>query len=612
MDIYRYQPFIIFSAFVLLLLFIMMWKNKITKQQLMLEQKKKNEFELKYQNQQIYADTIFGQAKIGIALLHLDGSFYNVNNALCEFLSYQPADLLKTNFFDLIKPNDINNIEESIQQLLKRETQFHQSEQLFYKKEGQTIWALLSLYILYDIQHQAKYFVVQIQNISLQKNAEARLKHMAYHDPLTSLANRNRLEQFIGHLLASARRHEQMFALLFLDLDRFKNVNDTIGHESGDLLLQIIAERLRNAVRNTDMVARLGGDEFVILLVDVKRMENIAAVAQKILNETLQVITIKGQEIYITTSIGISIYPYNGLSMQTLMKNADLALYRAKEHGRNNYEFYNTEMTNQAQEKLALQNALGHALAKKEFFLHFQPKMIIDTKRISGVEALLRWKNKEYSTVTPDEIVMLAEEMGLIVQVSEWILHESCKQLKIWHDAGMTSLTIAVNCSSRQIKQTTFVNHLLHILSSFNLPAHLIEIEVTESTLMQDPETILHALYALKDLGVQIVIDHFGTGYWSLNNLKRLAVNKIKIDKSIINQLTIDETSATITKAIIAMLNKLNIVSVATGVETAEQFEFLRKEGCVEIQGYFLSHPLNDEEMSKFLRHQKADVEIMT
>jgi diguanylate cyclase (GGDEF)-like protein len=436
-----------------------------------------------------------------------------------------------------------------------------------------------------------------------QRTVAEQLSHMAYHDSLTGLANRNGFEQFISQVLSSARQHNQEFALLFLDLDRFKNVNDTIGHEAGDLILQIIAERLRSAIRDIDMVARLGGDEFVLLITDMHKTESVAAIAQKILENILKVIVIQGQEIYLTTSIGISLYPQNGQTMQILMKNADLALYRAKEYGRNNYQFYTIEMTIRAQEKMMLQNALGHALVKDEFILHYQPMMNIETQKIIGLEALLRWKNKEYSSIPPSEIITLAEETGLIIPVSEWVLKTACQQLRHWRTAGFPALTMAVNCSARQFKQQNFADDILKIIMEAKIPASALEIEITESTIMQDPENTLRILYALKDLGVKIVIDDFGTGYWSLSNLKKLSVDKIKIDKTFIRQITIDEMSATITSAIIAMVNKLGIISIAEGVETQGQYEFLAREGCVDIQGYYLTPPLAQNAMTCFLKH---------
>ena len=571
-----------------------------------------HDVQIKLQEQQNLFEAIFNTTGIGIALLNLEGRFLRVNASLAELLGYEQADILTMNYYYLVHPNDLNNLQTNIQQLIDQKIKTYHSEQQCFRKNGEILWATSTLSLIRDEQDKPVYFIVQVQNITQQKQAEERLHHMAYHDPLTGLANRNKLEQFINHVLATSRRHQYGFALLFLDLDRFKNINDTLGHESGDLILQIIAERLRSTVRNTDMVARLGGDEFVLVITDVKKTEAVALIAQNVLENVLQVIIVQDQEIYLTTSIGISLYPYDGHNIQTLMKNADLALYRSKEHGRNNYQFYTAGMTSKAQEKMSLQNALGHALVKNEFTLAYQPKMEIKSRRITGIEALLRWKNKEYSAITPDEIIMLAEETGLIVPVSNWVLKTASQQLKTWHHQGLNSLTMAINCSGRQLKQMTFVDDILDLFSQIGLPLQSLEIEITESIIMQEPENTLRVLYALKDLGVQIVIDDFGTGYWSLNNLRRLSVDKIKIDKTFIKQITVDETSTTIAKAIIAMVNKLNIVSIAEGVETREQYEFLVQEGCTEIQGYYLTQPLSDTAMTKFLQHPVPDAEAIT
>jgi diguanylate cyclase (GGDEF)-like protein/PAS domain S-box-containing protein len=548
-------------------------------------------------------DSIFNNTTTGVVVLNVDGSIRRVNQSFCELLGYTDHDLLSMNFYSLIHPIELSRFQSVLHNLIGKQSSLHQSEQQLMNKKGDIIWAMSTVSLIQDVHGKPLYFLMQAHNITMQKMAEERLRHMAYHDPLTGLANRNKLEQFINQILASARRHQQSFALVFLDLDRFKNINDTIGHDAGDLLLQVVADRLRAAVRNTDMVARLGGDEFVLLITDVKRAESVALIAQKVLESVLEVITVKGHELYITTSVGISLYPFDGQTMQVLMKNADLAMYRAKENGRNNYQFYTLEMTNKAQKKMALQNALGHALAKNEFLLHYQPKLDLKTRRITGVEALLRWKNKDFGIITPDEIVMLAEETGLIIPVSEWVLMTACKQLKAWHDMGLTALTMAVNCSARQFKQGTFVDDILKILTRIDLPACALEIEVTESTIMQDPENTLRVLYALKDMGVKIVIDDFGTGYWSLSNLRRLSVDEIKIDKTFTKHITLDETSASITSAIIAMVSKLGIRAIAEGVETRAQYEFLSHEGCAEIQGYYLTPPLPEELMTKFLKN---------
>lgn len=603
---------VILSTVLLLFTSILLFGWIKERKHLRLSRRARKDVELQLQDEQNRFEVIFHHTNIGIALLDMNGKFIKVNELICELFGYHEDELLALNFFSFIENTQLNNFKIHLQGLLDRKIKTYHSEHQCYRKNGETIWIMASLSLIYEKKNKpdSGYYILQVQNISLQKKAEERLRHMAYHDPLTGLANRNKLEQFIAHSLAVARRHQYGFGLLFLDLDRFKNINDTIGHEAGDTLLQIVAERLRSAVRNTDMVARLGGDEFVLLITDVKKTESVAIIAQKILENILKVVVINGHEIYITTSVGISLYPHDGQNMQSLMKNADLALYRAKEHGRNNYQFYTIEMTSRAQQKLSLQTALGHALVKNEFLLNYQPKMQIQSRQITGIEALLRWKNNEYKMITPDEIISLAEETGLIIPVSEWIIKTACQQLRAWHDTGLTSLTMAINCSSRQFKQSTFVNELIDIIKHHNLSPQCIEIEITEAMIMQDPENILRILYALKDMGVKIVIDDFGTGYWSLSNLRRLSVDKIKIDKSFIKQSVIDEASATITKAIIAMINKLGIISIAEGVETREQYEFLKQEGCIEIQGYYLTHPLNSEGMTQFLRHPLPEAEV--
>lgn len=562
--------------------------------------------------QQGFFDAVFNYSHAGIGILSLDGHLVKVNQTLCQQFGYSADTLLSMNFFHLIHLDDFASLQNQIQQLIDSQMKIYHSEHQCYRKDNESIWVSITISLVHDQENKPAFFVVQVQNITLQKKAEERLRHMAYHDPLTGLANRNKLEQFINQILAQSRRHQESFALLFIDLDRFKNINDTIGHEAGDLLLQIIADRLKGAIRNTDLVARLGGDEFVIVVTDVHKSEAVAVIAHKILESVMQAVVVKGQELYITTSIGISLYPFDGQHMQTLMKNADLALYRAKEHGKNNYQFYTMEMTSNAQERMSLQNALAHALMKDEFLLHYQPMMELKSRKITSVEALLRWKNKEFGLITPDEIIELAEETGLIIPVSEWILRTACKDLKRWHQLGFTSLTVSVNCSARQFKQANLTNEILHILNETGVSPQSLELEVTEKIIMSDPENILRSLYALKDLGVKITIDDFGTGYWSLNNLRRLSVDKIKIDKTFIKQMINDETSSDIVSAIIAMVTKLDIKSVAEGVETRDQYEFLMHEGCSEIQGYYITQPMTEESMALYLKHPIPDAEVVS
>ncbi len=440
-------------------------------------------------------------------------------------------------------------------------------------------------------------------NNSIEKSAEEKLRYLAYHDALTGLFNRNCLEEKMQEILSSANRHDRGFALIFLDLDRFKNVNDTIGHDAGDLLLQVVSQRLRNRIRSTDIIARIGGDEFVLVLNELNQVDKISNIVRNVLSHLLQPISIKGHEVYVTTSMGISVYPYDGNDVKTLMRNADLALYRAKELGRNNYQFCTLEMTIKAQQKMSRQNAIVQAMAKNEFALYFQPKLNLFNQTISGVEALLRWHNPEYSNINAAEIIHLAEETGLIIGLNEWVFQTACLVVKKWQDAGFTGLNLSVNLSGKQFKQINFVEHILEMLNKTEFLPEYLELEITEGLIMQDPEQIFHILHLLKDKKISIAIDDFGTGYSSLDYLRRFSIDKIKIDRKFIQKIMLDAESTSVVSAIIAMSNKLGIKTVAEGVETQEQYEFLLKEKCTEIQGYYLSPPADVETIFQFLKN---------
>lgn len=555
-------------------------------------------------------ENLFENSNFCIALFSLEGRFFKVNKTLCNAFGYAENEMLTLNYFDMANQKDAENLQFNIQNLLAGRTLSFRREQQFLNRSGEDVWLLSTVSLLRNEKGDPLYFILQAQNITALKNAENRIKHLTYHDTLTGLANKNKLEQYINNLLSSSRRHHVGFAVLFLDIDRFKIINDTIGHEAGDLLLQIVADRLNKTVRNTDLVARLSGDEFVLVITDVHKSENVAVIAQKILNSILQVMVINGQELYMTASIGISLYPYDGHNMHSLMKNADLALYRCKEQDSNSYQFYTEEMTIKAREKIALQNALAQALIKEEFYLHYQPKINVKTKKVTGIEVYLRWNNKNYNSIMPGEIITIAEESGLIISVGDWIIETACKQMKAWQEMGLPALTLSLNCSSRQFKQTGFVDKIFATISKIGILPNQIEFDVPEKIIMDDPENILRVLISLKDLGMHITIDNFGTGYWSLNNLRRLNVDGVKIDKSFTKYVLIDETSAAITMAIIAMAKKLGIKSIAHGVENKEQYDFLLKEGCDEMQGYYLTPPLGVSGMTTYLRTKALGVEI--
>lgn len=585
---------------------------KNAKKKIGLLTKEKHEIEIQLHDFQRRFSNLFDYSVIGLALINLDGHFINVNRFFCELFGYTESEMLVTNFYYLIHPTDVNNLQINIQSLLDKKIAYYKSQEQSYRKNGEVIWIASSLSIVRDDEMRPVYFMVQIQDITTQKRAEERLHHMVYHDPLTSLANRNKLEQFLQHVITHASRYQEIFVLLLLDIDRFKNVNDTVGHEAGDLILQIIAERLRSVVRVTDLVARLGDDEFVIVATDIKDPESAAYIARKLLSDVFKPVVVKTHEIYLTASIGISTYPDDGKNIQTIMKHADLALSHAKENGGNNYQFYLKEMTIKAQQKISLHNALGQALANNEFTLYYQPKIEIKTRKITGIEALLRWENRAFGKIATHKIIQLVEETGLIVSVTDWILKTACNQLKKWHDMGYETLSVAVHFSSRPFKQTRFVEDVLAIINDAKISPSSLEVEVTEGAIISVSKDTLNVLHKLKESGVQLTIDNFGTGYWSMHHVKDISVDKIKIDKSYIKHMLTDEISAAIVRAIIAMANNLNIKTIAEGVETKEQYLFIAKEGCTELQGYYLTKPLSANEMTNFLNHPIPDAEVIS
>ena len=543
----------------------------------------------------------FDFASIGMALISQQGRFIRVNQALCQILGYSEKELLTIDSKHVLHPDDLQANKKNIQDLQDGRIKYHQSVQRFFHKSGEIIWGSLNISIIHSNSDEPLYFIAQLQNITAEKNAEEQLRHLAYHDALTGLYNRNRLEEHMQELLLSSQRHAEGFALIFIDLDRFKNINDTLGHDAGDVMLQIVAQRLKNTVRSTDAIARIGGDEFIIIVNNINKVDKITNIVRKMLNSLLQPVMIKGNEVYITMSIGVSVYPYDGEDIETLIKNADLALYRAKELGRNNYQFCTPEMTAKAQQKMARQNAIVHALAKNEFELYYQPTLDLMTQAISGVEALLRWHNPAYQNVNAEEIIHLAEETGLIVALNEWVLKTACNQVKIWHAQGFNSLSLAINLSSRQFQQINFVENLLQILQQMAFPPALLELEITESLLAQDSEHIFNLLNLLKEKQIQIAIHDFSAGYSSLDFVRNLSVNKIKIDRKFVQKITLDAANDSIITAIIAMANKLGIQTIAEGVETREQYEFLLRGKCNEIQGFYLMPPSNAEAITKFL-----------
>lgn len=453
-----------------------------------------------------------------------------------------------------------------------------------------------------------------IRDISERKEAEEQIVKLAYFDTLTGLGNRTLFKDRLDRAIQLARRTGKMAAVMFLDLDRFKNINDTLGHATGDLLLKAVGDRVSACLRRSDAVgrphvakpsavlSRLGGDEFSILLEQIDSIHDVAKIARRLTEELSQDFAVGGHEVFVTASAGIALFPYNGDDAESLLKNADIAMYHAKEQGRNNVQFYNEGMNAKAFERLSMENSLRRALEREEFLLYYQPQVDLRTGEVKGVEALIRWRHPELGMVSPADFIFMAEETGLIVPIGEWVLKTACMQGVAWRKMGIPPVRIGVNLSAQQLRKRDIAQAIADILNETGFEPHDLELEVTESMVMHNPEAVVSTLTGFKTMGIRIAIDDFGTGYSSLGYLKRFPIDVLKIDRSFIKDLSTDRGDAAITMAIIAMAGQLNLKTTAEGVETEEQLTFLRQQGCDEIQGYLISPPVPPERIVQLLR----------
>jgi PAS domain S-box-containing protein len=457
-----------------------------------------------------------------------------------------------------------------------------------------------------------------IQDVTELKEAEQRIRHLAYYDGATGLPNRQFFTERLAQALAVAKRHHGQIGVLALDLDQFKRINDTLGHTAGNELLAGVARRLAEAVRETDTLgrpesdipvaadasdamARLDGDEFSLLITDLAQYHDAAKVARRLLHELRKPFRIGTQEVFVTASIGLALYPLDGEDADTLLKNAGAAMHFAKEQGRDNYQFYSRAMNATALEKLSMESQLRKALERGEFLLNFQPKILASSGQIVGLEALIRWRHPELGLVPPSQFIPVAEESGLIVPIGDWVLRSACLQNQAWRRAGYPAVHVAVNIASPHFRQGGLVASVAAALKESALDPALLEVELTESMLMQGVDATLETLFKLKDMGVRLAIDDFGTGYSSLSYLKRFPLDTLKIDRSFIKDLPRDAEDAAITRAIIAMAHSLKLEVVAEGVESAEQLAFLQQHGCDVVQGYLFSQPLGAEDFGTLL-----------
>ena len=444
--------------------------------------------------------------------------------------------------------------------------------------------------------------MIVFHDVTAAREMSLQMTYLEQHDFLTDLPNRLLLNDRITQSIALACRQKRPIAVLFLDLDRFKFINDSLGHAIGDKLLQSVSTRLLASVRASDTVSRQGGDEFVILLSEITHPEDAATSARKILLSLSAPCSIEGHDLHINGSIGISVYPEDGADAETLIKNADTAMYHAKESGRNNFQFFKADMNRKAVERQSLEGSLHRALEREEFLLHYQPKVNLNTGEITGVEALVRWQQPDRGLVPPAQFVPVAEDCGLILPIGRWVLREACRQARAWQDAGLTPLPIAVNVSAVEFRDKGFVEGVRTILAETGLEARYLELELTEGVLMDDAESTASVLQELKMMGVHLAVDDFGTGYSSLSYLRQFPIDVLKIDRSFVNQITADPDDSTIVSAIINMAKSLKHHVVAEGIETQLQRAYLQTHRCAEGQGYLFSRPLGAAQFAQLLQ----------
>ncbi len=470
------------------------------------------------------------------------------------------------------------------------------------RKNGEIYLQLLSIVPIYDETDEIGLYFGLFTDLSQYINNTEQIQNHTYYDMLTNLPNRILLHDRLSFMINHAKRNNQNMAILLMDLNRFKLINDTLGFSAGDSLLQTIANRLKSCLRDVDGVFRLGDDEFAILLEEISQPQDAARVAKRLLSVSSQPFQFYDHELYVTVSLGISIYPTDGEEVEVLLKNAEAAMNRAKELGINNYQHYMPTMNARAFEQLTLEHNLRKALQKDQFLVYYQPQVDMRTQKIIGAEALVRWQHPELGMISPAQFIPIAEETGLILSLGEWVLRTACQQAKKWYDQLGATFSISVNLSSKQFQQQNFVSTVNRVLKDIKLPPELLELEITESMGMKNPELTLKILNELKSMGINIAIDDFGTGYSSLSYLKRFPIDTLKIDRSFVSDIMTDSNDAAIVVAVIALAHSLKLKVIAEGVETAQQADYLLKHRCEQIQGFLFSPPVPAHDFEKIIR----------
>lgn len=526
--------------------------------------------------------------------------FVYLNKGMAESMGYTREELLQMAIYQIMLQMTEAKFRELITPLLSGEKTSHNFEAVYQRKDGSTFPADVFLQLVKE-ERNGGVFVVIVRDITARKEAEQHIMHLASHDALTGLPNRNLLQDRIQQAITQARRNNCQGAVMFIDLDHFKTINDSLGHDVGDLLLKDVTERLVSALRIEDTVARQGGDEFIVVLPNVANDQDAGAVAQKLLLDLVAPYRIQGNELYISASIGVAIFPDDGNDAITLLKNSDTAMYHAKESGRNNYQFFAPRMNQIAAELHSLGTDLRHALQRNELQLLFQPVIDVSSGTLQKVEVLLRWQHPQQGQISPLKFIPLAEDIGLMMQIGEWVFTSACAQLKTWHEQGYAVPRLAINISAKQFRQKTLAETIVRILEKTGVAAHFLELEITENIIMENTEDAIKILHQLSSIGVEISVDDFGTGYSNMSQLKRFPIGTLKIDRSFVLDIAHNSDDPAIVAAIITLAHSLHMKVVAEGVETEAQLAFLRQQECDQYQGYLFSEPLPAAELTAML-----------
>lgn len=531
----------------------------------------------------------------GVLITDVNGTIEYVNRKFTQVTGYQPEEAIGRNPRILKSESTPREVFQELWSTILRGEEWH-GELLNRRKNGEVYWSVASISPLRNEAGQITHFIANVEDINERKNAEATIERLAYFDPLTDLPNRRMLQDRLEQAIKRSRRQDTGMALLYIDLDRFKHVNDSLGHPAGDRLLKELARRFVAVLRDDDVVCRLGGDEFAVILHDVQHEEDVVPVASKLLRIVEEPVVLEEGELFVSASIGVSLYAKDGEDAKTLEKHADMALYHAKEEGKNTFRFFREELNRVVQERITFDQGLRHALARQELRLHYQPKIALATGRVVGVEALLRWESSEFGMVTPDRFIPLAEENRFIVPIGEWVLRTACQQQVSWQQQGL-DLSVAVNLSAVQFKTPDLIERIAAVIAETGIRPDRLELELTESALVDQPDEVVLLLERLRGLGCGVSIDDFGTGYSSLSYLKAFPVSVLKIDRSFVQDLADDSGDRAIAQSVVDMADNLGMQTVAEGVETIEQHEILRQIGCNFVQGFMYARPLPAEQI---------------